>query len=255
MIYKSLASILLLVSSLSILGVGAQQKVVDLGSKRSIIYTKTIQVDDKIIGDLDIFDGSEPVDIIHDFFLQHESKLQDLKAGGNFPAGASSSSSSAFNDDLKALILRDVCAKVSCTRDKALLYRTTAVTEEKGEFVAKFEFFEGTEIEPVDMVYNFVTQYGLDMAYKNVILKDLCRVTTCTRTQALLYRLPIVNRNGEFIDNFEYFEDDQEPADVANVLIAKHGLNVEARNAILSNACNFIPCRRVLPGKFCQLKI
>lgn len=122
----------------------------------SIVYRRNFRVDEKEIGEIQIFNHVEPADTVYEFGKRHN-----------------------LDATLRSQILDDVCTKVSCSRKRAIIFQTPV--SHINELIGVFELFDG--IEPVDAAHEFVTRYGLSIGYRDAILSEACKVVECERVQ------------------------------------------------------------------------
>ena len=116
--------------------------------------------------------------------------------------------------------------------------------------------------EPADVVYAFGQQHNLDEAQRSGLLESLCSNSriACNRRDAIIFEtnVTVVNdgSSGDSViastsKRFVVMEG-QEPADAAHAFVTAYNLTIGYRNAILSEACQFVACTRAEPIIFRQ---
>jgi len=99
--------------------------------------------------------------------------------------------------------------------------------------------------EPIDVVYEFRKQHGLDLIHQDILMNDVCKKILCKRYKAKLWSTN-VNQNDAYIGRFELYEG-IEPVDAAQEFIHKYNLTLGYRHAILEQACKLVECTRLKP--------
>ena len=101
--------------------------------------------------------------------------------------------------------------------------------------------------EPVDAIYAFGLKHKLDFNTRSILVNEICGHILCSRRIPIIWKSS-VSKGDEIIAFFEILEG-KEPVDAAHEFTTKHNLGTGYRNAILSEACEYIVCSRVEPGE------
>ncbi|ETV99316.1 hypothetical protein H310_08048 [Aphanomyces invadans] len=179
------------------------------------------------VGMLQILQGEEPVDAIFRFGHEHD-----------------------LSPEAQASMLPGVCeaSQLPCTRTRSL--RHVAVRDQLG-----IPFF--ADDEPADVVYWYGTSRNWTLMERKQWLAELCQIQragepllNCTRAEARLFHLPVMETADKEIGTLEVLED-QEPIDQVYAFLEKHDLFQTAPvNESLANiTCQHVPCTRLRPRR------
>ena len=211
-----------------------RQKVMNLAKADGVLYTRenahilseSVVVDEKITRTLNIFDdGREPVDIIYDFAKKHGILIKK-------------------NDNMFQQLLDSIIPKVcnnnmlTCKRLSPIIY-THVILSSKGESIGQIKILK--DEEPVDTIDRFAIMHGLDLPFRNSLLKDVCKKVTCKRSRAIIFRKTMTDENGNKIGVVEILEG-EEVIDAASKFLRKHkiygAMEIPVKNYLLQNVCS-----------------
>ncbi|KAF0719579.1 Aste57867_929 [Aphanomyces stellatus] len=179
------------------------------------------------VGVLQVLQGEEPVDAIVRFGREHD-----------------------LDEFAQKSILDGVCeaSQLPCTRERSLLY-VAVVNNEGVPFYA--------DDEPADVVHWYGTDRNWTFVERKEWLAELCRIRragapllNCSRAEARLFKLPVMETPTKEIGVLEVLED-QEPIDQVYAFLEKHDLfqtapvNTSLRNVTCAN----VQCVRDRPRR------
>jgi len=154
--------------------IAAQNQILELACEevlcsrsRALVWSSPVENEDGVyVGDVEVLEGDEPVDVIHNFVAVNELLL-----------------------DYREAILEACCEQVSCSRVLPLVY-TQNIQNENGASIGQLEVLEGDEL--IDNVVKFLidTKPNIDeVALKNHFFQHACNIqgVVCTRNTAKLY--------------------------------------------------------------------
>ncbi|RHY31120.1 hypothetical protein DYB32_003742 [Aphanomyces invadans] len=155
-----------------------------------------------------------------------------------------------LSPEAQASMLPGVCeaSQLPCTRTRSL--RHIAVRDQLG-----IPFF--ADDEPADVVYWYGTSRNWTLMERKQWLAELCQIQragepllNCTRAEARLFHLPVMETADKEIGTLEVLED-QEPIDQVYAFLEKHDLFQTAPvNESLANiTCQHVPCTRLRPRR------
>jgi hypothetical protein len=215
------------------------------------IYRNHIEVDGVSLGEFLVLEGEEPVDAVFKFYkLKHR-----------------------LGPSVRRNLLNDICSKVKCTRNRAILYQSGPINVD-GRLLKSFDVYENEQPADVAYIYSRHISPTLSRNIEDQLIKTACETIdiNCTRTRALLVsktvRIPGNCPTEEQIKrdlNSTYNEgishepcqpcikpynkdililDGEEPVDQVNRFVVKYNLTNSSskqhmwRNAILREVCN-----------------
>ena len=107
-----------------------------------------------------------------------------------------------------------------------ILYKNKVILSNRR--VGNIEIRKGEEA--ADVVHKFGFRNGLDQSQWADLLKVVCNLLDCKRSQALIWITPATHKN-VFIDNFVLYGC-AEPVDAAHIFVHRHNLKLGYRHAI-----------------------
>ncbi|OQS04016.1 hypothetical protein THRCLA_20998 [Thraustotheca clavata] len=179
------------------------------------------------LGYVNLQQGEEPVDAVYRFGVQHNLDATQQES-----------------------IWRGICDALQfpCTRSRSLVHIAILDNEQ-------VPFF-GDE-EPADVLYWFGTQKNWSFHQRQDVLHQLCQIEraakpllNCTRSEARLFHLPVMETETEKLGTLEVFED-QEPVDVVYAFMDKHDLFQTApiNTSLINITCSNVHCVRNRPRR------
>ena len=128
----------------------------------NILYRKSIFIESRHLGEILIYDGQEPADVVYAFDQKHK-----------------------LGYDSRIKLLNGICQEIKCIRSNALLWSTNVVkndnTASGEEFVGKFYLYEG--VEAADAAHEFIKAHNLTIEYRIAILQKACKFVECKRIE------------------------------------------------------------------------
>jgi hypothetical protein len=178
-------------------------------NSNDVIYQRDVSIDGTVIGTLQILYGEEPADVVFQFGRQH-----------------------GLDDRLRKSILDDLCLRLTCGREHAIILKIPVVRGAEGNVVGVFELPENTE--PVDIAEEFVSAHGLGKDYRDDIVRRACEIVNCTRINPLTWKKTILIDNNKKI-TIEV-EEGQEPADAIFSSLKPFNIPRSQRKVIMEEA-------------------
>ena len=183
-----------------------------------VLWNQEVQLENDIsLGKVQIFEGDEPVDAIHNFLVDKDLDANQMKHVQN-------------------VLLAHACEVIFCRRKKALMWSEVVETEE-GEFIGEVEVLEGDE--PVDAIDAFVKGFNLHVDYRWSILGVCCEVLVCTRDLPAVFSHNVNNEHGELMGTLVILEGEEVVDAVVKFVIDYHA-NVDMiafKNYFFEHAC------------------
>ncbi|OQR95027.1 hypothetical protein ACHHYP_00503 [Achlya hypogyna] len=179
------------------------------------------------LGYVEVLEGDEPVDAVHRFGVQHNLDEEEQRS-----------------------ITQGICDAfdLPCTRSRSLVY-VAPVGDDRVPFF-------GDE-EPADVVLWYGRLRNWTFHERQNWLHALCGLEraaqpwlNCTRAEARLFHVPVMETATEKLGTLEIFED-QEPVDVVYAFMDKHDLFQTAplNETLLNITCSHVPCVRQRPRR------
>lgn len=168
-----------------------------------------------VLGVLEIYDDSEPVDQIYRFMVDHE-----------LPSQALPQLVSAFCD----------AGRVPCGRSQPFTY-SRSITSADGQALGRLEIPLGEE--PADIVYMFGLHRGLGKGFRHELLRRVCaeKYVQCTREAAYVFASPIKLENDTDVGVLKLMED-EELADAVYHFAKDTNITMELRVSLLQALCD-----------------
>ena len=138
-----------------------------------IIYRKSMFIENRDLGEILIYKGQEPADVVYTLGVKHK-----------------------FIYDNRVKLVNDICKEIKCARSKALLWRTNVTVKINGnsigasveeEFVGVFQLYE--DVEAVDAAHEFMKVHNLTIEHRNEILEKACKLVECRREPGIFIYL------------------------------------------------------------------
>lgn len=197
-----------------------------------VLYERQINVDNKWQPTVTVCEGDEPADAIF-------SALR--------PYG--------LNHDARRTVFEEVKrAGVPYTREYARVFSQEIVLE-NGSFSGTF-VLDDDGSEPVDAVYNFAKQHGIETHYARLteaLLPKLCEIVPCSRRRPRIWYNEITIENGRRLGALEILEGD-EAVDTVDGFVQRISVDVGDRSVfrrnLLGTICKDIVCSRTTPVVF-----
>jgi hypothetical protein len=201
------------------------------------LYKINITSSDGIIGQIkiNITNGTEPVDVVHQFCLSHNLPLSKRRE-----------------------ILKVICSTIACHRLRPILYTkniytnpSSSLLNRNGErkLVGSVRIIEGQE--PADIITKFYKSHDMELSsddgQRQKDVEDVCKQITCSRLYPIVYTKTIV-WDGQILDDIQIMET-QEPADAVHAFAEKFSLPLHVRSSMLNHACSKIKCSKRAPLK------
>ncbi len=192
------------------------------------LYKLNITSSDGLIGQIQInmTNGTEPVDVVHQFCLSHDLPLSKRRE-----------------------ILTVVCSTIACHRLRPILYVKKIYTNpssknnnEQPELIGTVRIVEGQE--PVDVITKFYKSHDMKLSMndgqRQKDVESVCKEITCSRLHPIIYTKTIV-WDGQVLDDITIMET-QEPADAVHAFAEKFSLPLHVRHSMLNHACTKVQC-------------
>ncbi len=142
---------------------------------------------------------------------------------------------------------------VAHTRDHAHLISESVVFEDKS---TKLLDIYDNGMEPVDVIYNFAKQHGIEKTTKlqqlfDSILPKVCQQNAfvCSRLQPIIYTHLIMNGKGETVGKIDIILD-EEPVDSVHRFAIQNSLDYAFRDSLINEVCKKVHCTRRRPIVF-----
>ena len=199
-------------------------------TNNTIIYSKTIKIDNQWDANLVIRQGDEPVDVIFSAlrpygvdFAARRNIFQEVKRAG-----------------------------IPYSREYAQLLSQNIVLEDDDSFSGTFTY-EDNGSEPVDVIHNFAKKHSVESHFKglsNALLPKLCELVICLRHRPRIWYNEITSNNTS-LGNLEILEGDEAvdtvDAFVQNLSVDVIGDRIVFRRNLLNTICKSIVCSREIP--------
>ena len=184
---------------------------------RALLFHERITIDGRDFGELQIFAGDEPADVVYKFFENSDLALR-----------------------MRQQVTASVCTKVVCSRSRALLYTMPIVYERVA--IGDMQVFDGEE--PADAVHAFISHYQLPPSVRRGIMQDVCAKLSCARYNATIFDQPI-NIQGQILANL-VIKEGTEPADAVHTYCIERKIPTSFESQILDHVCKSeqVRCRR-----------
>jgi hypothetical protein len=187
------------------------------------------------VGVLSIYGDEEPADSVYRFCKANNQTVHKELADASW----------------RQNLLQHVCGleRVHCTRATALLFNKAVAKADGNGIFGTLSVFDGQE--PVDQVDAFTRERNLTVAYRQILLAQVCEhlgIELCKRAEPMLLSQPITGADGAVIGNVEVFEG-QEPIDAVYAFCKKKDL-IDNMPTIFAHTCNAtdrIHCARTTP--------
>lgn len=192
-----------------------------------LAYSQNFHAGDQNLGNLEVFVGQEPVDVVHTFAKKH-----------------------GLGVSVRLNMLSHICAsgKIACTRIEPMLY-TQEFADGEGRDLGFLSIYEGQE--PADVVFEFAKKNDLDAEFRSKILDHVCKNgrVVCNRRSPVVFSQNFADGERQ-LGLLEIYEG-QEPADVVAQFCEDKTLPIGTMVRILSHICNIdgIGCTRMVPRK------
>ncbi|KAL3768897.1 hypothetical protein ACHAWO_010611 [Cyclotella atomus] len=141
-----------------------------------VIYSKSVTIDGKSEGRIEILRGQEPADVI----------FAALK-----PLGVTFEGRRQVFQDIKA-------ANIPFSREHALLFSENILLADDGEFSERFVLLDDGR-EPVDVIYEFAREHSIVQHFSDLaaaLLPQLCAIAVCSREVPLVFLNSINDEDG-----------------------------------------------------------
>lgn len=190
-----------------------QRPTVRCSRRQALLYRQLISAEDQVeIGTLDIYEYIEPIDQIHRFVIDHE-----------------------LPERVTDQLMQRVCQQAACHRNVPLVYNRE-VALNAHQVLGALQILASDE--PVDVIYAFGLQHGLEKSYRQNLAQRVCaeKYVTCNRMAPIVFAAPIMDPNGTRVGVLEITED-QELADAVYEFAQKTNITIEYRHSLLRTLC------------------
>ncbi|KAH9114208.1 hypothetical protein AeMF1_011701 [Aphanomyces euteiches] len=188
-----------------------------------VLFRQIIRDEDgHTLGELEILDSQEPVDVIFAFLQPLSSNREQMES-------------------MLIQLLQVVCASATCSRTIPRIFQRSIVDEENKDY-GLLEILYGQE--PADAVSQFATANGLPDTTERKLLAMVCQDTIaksyCTRDRAIVFSSPIQLEDEKDLGVLTLYAGD-EVADVLYHFSRQKNLTFEARSSLFHALCNRPP--------------
>jgi len=186
----------------------------------ALILAQEIALDDgSFSGILNFYDdGREPVDALHGILQENDIEHH-------------------FNQVAKTLLPK-ICTLLLCQRMEPIIW-AQKLANEKGDVIGTLEIIKN--VEPVDVIDHFAQAYGLDVAYRNNILRLVCDKIVCTRTIPVVFKQNVVDGSGNMLGSVQILEG-EEVVDAVSRFIRENDADgidhIGLKNHFFQQACD-----------------
>ncbi|TMW68683.1 hypothetical protein Poli38472_006151 [Pythium oligandrum] len=190
-----------------------QQKHVRCTRTRSLIFEQRIHDEHgETIGKLDIYDDTEPIDLLYRFVKEHE-----------------------LPDTALEQLFQMICARIPCERAEPFIF-SRVIADPDNSPIGELQI--PRHREPADVVYAFCHHHGLDKAFRKQLMHLVCNDphVACERMAPYVFNSPIVLENGTDVGALR-IQEDEELADAVYHFSKSSKISPDLRFALLQQLC------------------
>jgi len=202
-----------------------------ISPQNTVIWKKTVNIDNKWEAHVEILRGQEPADVIFSALKPYSVTFEGRQQ-----------------------LIREVQqAQIPYSREHALLLSQNITLEDDESFSEKLMVYDDGK-EPVDVLYDFTIKNSIEGRFDDlskVLLPKLCELVGCKRDRPIIWQRPISSEDGEILGTLDILLGD-EPIDVIDQFVqgldAKHAPNMHAfRHNLWDVVCKSVQCTRSTP--------
>lgn len=202
-----------------------------ISPQNTVIWKKTVNIDNKWEAHIEILRGQEPADVIFSALKPYSVTFEGRQQ-----------------------LIREVQqAQIPYSREHALLLSQNITLEDDESFSENLMVYDDGK-EPVDVLYDFTTKNSIEGRFDDlskVLLPKLCELVGCKRDRPIIWQRPISSEDGETLGTLDILLGD-EPIDVIDQFVqgldAKRAPNKHAfRHNLCDVVCKSVQCTRSTP--------